>query len=146
MHSCNVSDKQSRLSLEMDEAFAVEALWHVGDDVTAFSQILVELEPILRLLNSQLQRPGKSIFFKVEEYIFFKTHYATCGEVSFYSAGVSTHDRGIFTRQKKVFEKFQTKQLHTSLNKKFHTHVQNCMTGYNFHTPVTKWETDLQGT
>jgi hypothetical protein len=56
------------------------------------------MEPILRLLNLQLQRQCCSRperFFIIEEKIPFKTHKATGGVVNFYSAGVVTQNRRI---------------------------------------------------
>jgi hypothetical protein len=58
------------------------------------------LDPILRILNLQLQRQyccrlQRFKKYKGENIFVFNMHKASCGIVNFYSAGVVTHDHRI---------------------------------------------------
>jgi hypothetical protein len=45
-----------------------------------------------------------SVFQSVRKKFFFKSQWATLGVVNFYSAGVVTRDRRIFTRSVKAYK------------------------------------------
>jgi hypothetical protein len=74
----------------------MQVLWNINIDFDFFKQ-----DPILRLRNLQLQRQrcsSQERFYSRENNFVLKTRSAISCVVIFYTAGVVTHSRKIFSR------------------------------------------------